>query len=45
MLALLGLGLIVLRNRNWDINGDGSKDDNDKRIILLLGATVVFFVM
>jgi len=45
MIALLGVGLLVLRDRNWDINNDGSKDDNDKGLILLLGAAVVFFVM
>lgn len=45
MLALFGVGLLVLRDRNWDINNDGSKNDTDKGLILLLGAGVVFFLM
>ena len=45
MLALLGVGLLILRDRNYDINRDGTKDEMDKGLIILLGAGVVFFLM
>jgi len=45
MLALLGVGLLVLKDRNWDINNDGVKDETDKGWILALGAVAVFLWM
>jgi len=45
MLALLGVGLLVLKDRNWDVNMDGTKNETDKGWIILLGAAAVFFVM
>lgn len=43
-LAALGIGLLVLKDRNWDANMDGTKDDTDKGIILFVGAIAVFWL-
>jgi len=45
MLALLGLGLLYLRNNNHDVNRDGNTDDMDKGLLILLGAAAVFYLM
>jgi len=45
MLALFGVGLLYLRNNNHDINRDGNKDNDDKALMLLAGAALVFFVL
>jgi hypothetical protein len=44
MLVLLGVGLLVLKNNNWDANMDGTKDQSDKGLILFLGALAFAFL-
>jgi hypothetical protein len=44
-LVALGIGLLVLRDNNYDINRDGTKDDMDKGLILLVGALAFFYLM
>lgn len=44
-LVLLALGLFYLKDRNHDVNMDGTKDDTDKGLILFLGALAFFYFM
>lgn len=44
-IVALGLGLLVLRDNNYDINMDGTKDNTDKGLMLLLGAVVLFYFL
>lgn len=43
-IVALAIGLLYLRDRNHDVNNDGTKDDMDKAYLLLIGAGVFFFL-
>lgn len=44
-LVLLGVGLLYLKDRNHDVNMDGTKDESDKGLLLFLGALAFFYLM
>lgn len=43
-IGALGVGLLILKDRNWDVNNSGTADDSDKGIILMVGAIAVFYL-
>ncbi len=45
ILGALGVGLFALRDRNYDINRDGNKDEKDKGLIIFLGALAVLYLI
>lgn len=45
LLLGLGIGLLYLNNNNHDINRDGTKDDNDRGLLLLAGAVILMYVL
>lgn len=45
MLIALGLGLLYLRSNNHDANMNGVTDEDDKGLIIFLGALALMFFM
>ena len=45
LLIALGLGLLYLKNNNHDISMNEVTDENDKGIIIFIGALALFFLM
>lgn len=42
-LLALGIGLLALKDRNYDINRDGVEDNTDKGLMIILGALAFFY--
>lgn len=45
MLALLAVGLLYLKNNNHDVTMNDVTDDNDKGVLIFLGALALFYFM
>jgi len=45
VLGALAVGLLVLKDRNYDVTMNGVKDDNDKGVIIFLGALVALWLL
>jgi hypothetical protein len=45
LLIALGLGLLYLKNNNHDISMNDVTDENDKGLIIFVGALALFFLM
>ena len=45
LLLLLGIGLLYLKNNNHDVTRNGTTDENDKGVLIFLGALAALYFM